>query len=427
MTYQELPRSEAVLEFEKVKKEYEQLCEKGLSLDLSRGKPGKEQLDMVSPILRALEDTDEFISEIGLDVRNYGGLDGIPEMKRIFADLFGLPEKNIIIGGNSSLNLMYDTITRAMMFGVPGSVCPWRKQEKIKFLAPSPGYDRHFIVCETLGVELIPVNMTPTGPDMDQVEALVSVDESIKGIWCIPKYSNPDGYTYSDETVDRLANMHTAAPDFRIFWDNAYGVHDFDQNDHDELKDIFSACKEAGNENRILYFASTSKMTFPGAGVAMMAMWDDNLKQAKKLLGAQTIGFDKVNQLRHVRFFKDAANVHQLMEKHAQILRPRFELVMKKLAEGLGETGCADWTKPKGGYFVSLYTMDGCAENVYQLCKTAGVKLTEAGGAFPYGHNPRDNHLRLAPTYPSLSDLSDALDCLVLCVKYACLNKILNG
>ncbi|MBQ3927584.1 MAG: aminotransferase class I/II-fold pyridoxal phosphate-dependent enzyme [Clostridia bacterium] len=427
MTYQELPRSEAVLEFEKVKKEYEQLCEKGLSLDLSRGKPGKEQLDMVSPILRALEDTDEFISEIGLDVRNYGGLDGIPEMKRIFADLFGLPEKNIIIGGNSSLNLMYDTITRAMMFGVPGSARPWRKQEKIKFLAPSPGYDRHFIVCETLGVELIPVNMTPTGPDMDQVEALVSVDESIKGIWCIPKYSNPDGYTYSDETVDRLANMHTAAPDFRIFWDNAYGVHDFDQNDHDELKDIFSACKEAGNENRILYFASTSKMTFPGAGVAMMAMWDDNLKQAKKLLGAQTIGFDKVNQLRHVRFFKNAANVHQLMEKHAQILRPRFELVMKKLAEGLGGTGCADWTKPKGGYFVSLYTMDGCAENVYQLCKTAGVKLTEAGGAFPYGHNPRDNHLRLAPTYPSLSDLSDALDCLVLCVKYACLNKILNG
>ena len=427
MTYQELPRSEAVLEFEKVKKEYEQLCEKGLSLDLSRGKPGKEQLDMVSPILKALEDTDEFISEIGLDVRNYGGLDGIPEMKRIFADLFGLPEKNIIIGGNSSLNLMYDTITRAMMFGVPGSVRPWRKQEKIKFLAPSPGYDRHFIVCETLGVELIPVNMTPTGPDMDQVEALVSVDESIKGIWCIPKYSNPDGYTYSDETVDRLANMHTAAPDFRIFWDNAYGVHDFDQNDRDELKDIFSACKEAGNENRILYFASTSKMTFPGAGVAMMAMWDDNLKQAKKLLGAQTIGFDKVNQLRHVRFFKNAANVHQLMEKHAQILRPRFELVMKKLAEGLGGTGCADWTKPKGGYFVSLYTMDGCAENVYQLCKTAGVKLTEAGGAFPYGHNPRDNHLRLAPTYPSLSDLSDALDCLVLCVKYACLNKILNG
>ena len=414
--------AEIAASFERVKTEYNQICGMKLSLDLSRGKPGKEQLDLVSPLLSCLQDGEECIGPDGTDYRNYGLLDGIPGMKKIFSDLYGIPEDTIIIGGNSSLNLMYDTIARAMMFGVPGGKGPWGREDHVTFLCPSPGYDRHFLICETMGITMIPVPMTPTGPDMDEVERLCATDASVKGIWCVPKYSNPDGYTYSDETVHRLASMKTAAGDFRIFWDNAYGIHDI-YGRGDTLSDIMEECRKAGNPERIYYFASTSKVTFPGAGVAMMAMCGENLKMTKKLLGVQTIGHDKVNQIRHVKYFGNADNVRALMKKQAEILRPKFALVDEKLSSGLGSTGFAKWTRPNGGYFVSLYVEQGCAKRVYDLCAGAGVKLTGAGAAFPYGKNPLDNHIRIAPTYPSIEDLGNALDCLVLCVKYASLEK----
>jgi len=412
---------------EELSKELSEICEKlgeysalGMSLDLTRGKPGNDQLDISEGMLDVVSSSEDCVCENGVDCRNYGILDGIPEAKRLFSELLGIPKRNLIVEGNSSLNIMFDTVARAMLFGVYGGKKPWGQQGEIKFLCPSPGYDRHFAICEAMGIKMIPVDMTPEGPDMGTVEKLVSSDSSIKGIWCVPKFSNPEGYTYSDETVERFARLEPAADDFRIFWDNAYAVHEI-YDEKVELLDIFKTCKKYGTEDRVFYFASTSKISFPGSGVAIMAASENNIIQIKPILSAQTIGYDKINQMRHVKFFKDAEGVHAHMKRHADIIRPRFEAVISAFRREL--SGIAQWTEPKGGYFVNLTVPDGCAKRVFRLAADAGVTLTKAGASFPYGNDPRDRHLRIAPTYPSFEDLVQAVDILCLCVKAAALEK----
>lgn len=399
---------------------YDNYVKAGLKLDMSRGKPAPTQLDLANGMLGAL---DSYVTENGLDARNYGVLDGIPEMKKIFSDAFGIPSEQIIIGGNASLNLMFDAIMRFMVFGTDGNT-PWGKLDKVKFLCPAPGYDRHFGITERLGIEMITIPMTDEGPDMDMVEKLVAEDESIKGIWCVPKYSNPQGICYSDETVKRLAAMKTAAKDFRIMWDNAYGIHPIFEDV--EVLNILDEAKKAGNPNRPLYFASTSKISFPGAGISFVAANPEMIEEIKGIMTFQTIGHDKLNQLRHVKFFKDAQGLKNHMQLLANEMRPKFEIVLDILEKELGGTGLLTWISPKGGYFVSVDTLEGCAKETVRLVKEAGVVMTGAGATYPYKKDPKDSNIRIAPTYPTVDELKQAMEIFCVCVKLAGVQKLLN-
>ncbi|MBO5214475.1 MAG: aminotransferase class I/II-fold pyridoxal phosphate-dependent enzyme [Clostridia bacterium] len=398
------------------KDEYNTYCTEDLNLDMSRGKPSSVQLDVTEGLLSTLTTCEDCYGEEG-DYRNYGILNGIPEARRLFAELFEVAPENVVVGGNSSLNMMYDTIVTAMLFGVPGSVRPWCREGKVRWLCPAPGYDRHFSICESLGIEMIPIEMKEDGPDMDKIEAICAEHNCVKGMWCVPKYSNPEGKTYSDEVVRRLAKMK-AAPDFRIYWDNAYIVHDLTDTS-DKLLNLYDECVKAGNPNRALMFTSTSKISFPGAGVAAMAASKANIKALNAVKTYQTIGPDKLNQLRHVRYFKDKQGIIDHMKRHAEHLRPQFEIALKEMNEQLAPDGYATWTVPNGGYFLSVDLTDGCAKRVEELMSKAGVKITPAGASFPYHLDPRDRNLRIAPTYPPMDELKICIKLLCVCVKLA--------
>lgn len=405
--------------------QYRAFQEKGLKLDMSRGKPSPAQLDLSMGLMDVLKSTDTLKASDGADCRNYGVLDGIPEAKSLFGEMLGVKPSEIIIGGNSSLNMMYDTVARALLHGVLGSERAWSKYDTVKFLCPSPGYDRHFAICEHFGIEMITIDMQEDGPDMDKIEALVSADPSIKGIWCVPMYSNPDGTVYSDTTVRRFARLRPAAKDFRIFWDNAYCVHHL-CDEHPTLLNILDECKATGNVDMVYIFASTAKVSFAGAGIAMMAASEANIAAIKKQLTIQTIGSDKLNQLRHVKYFRDMNGINAHMLLHRASIAPKFEAVLHTLEEELSTLELASWTKPKGGYFISLDTMDGCAKRVVTLCKEAGVVLTPAGATYPYGKDPRDRNIRIAPTYPPVAELLLAAQLLCLCIKLVSVERLLS-
>ena len=420
--YESMSRGELEQEFAAVRAEYEAIRAAGKKLDMSRGKPGFDQMDLSRDMFDMVTNETGYLNCTGTDCRNYGGLDGLIELKELFADMLGLKPDQIIVGGNSSLNMMFDTISQAMTHGFGAG--PWMKQGTVKFLCPAPGYDRHFAICEYFGIEMIPVHNTPEGPDMDEVEALVK-DPAVKGMWCVPKYSNPQGITYSDETVRRIAALKPAASDFRVMWDNAYAIHDL-YGEGDQLLNIYDACLENGNPDLVIQFASTSKITFPGAGVAAEAASPANVKLLKHRMSFQTIGPDKLNQLRHARLFHSLGDLLAHMKRHAEILRPKFEAVLCELEQSLGGLGIAQWTKPRGGYFISLDVMDGCAKRVGQLCEEAGLVLTPAGATYPYGKDPADRNLRIAPSYPTVAELQQAAKLLCVAVRYAALEKQLG-
>ncbi len=404
-----------------LQKEYEAILAKNLKLDMSRGKPCTEQLGLSDELLFALKSKDDCKTAAGFDIRNYGLPGGVPELSALFAELLDVSPENIILGGNSSLNMMYDTVCRAILFGTYGNCLPWKDQGKVKFICPVPGYDRHFAICERCGIDLVPVPMTGEGPNMDLVDKLIK-DPSVKGMWCVPKYSNPTGETYSDETVKRIATMKPAAPDFRVFWDMAYALHDLDDTP-DSLLNIFDLIKGTENENLVYAFFSTSKITYPGAGIAVMISSPENIKNAKADIAFQTISPDKINQLRHMKYLENADNVRALMKKHAEILKPKFDLVVRSFEEKLSDLENVSWTNPHGGYFISLDVVPGTAKRVAELCKNAGVVLTPAGATFPYKADPEDKNIRIAPSYPTLEELAAALDVLCLCVRLAAAEK----
>lgn len=426
LAYKDMGKEELKKELESLKAEYEKICQENISLDMSRGKPGTDQLELSMGMLDVLNSKSDMMSSDGFDCRNYGVLDGIPEAKKMMGAIMGTAPENVIVYGNASLNVMYDSIARSFTHGVLGNT-PWCKLDKIKWLCPVPGYDRHFAITEHFGIEMINIPLNDNGPDMDMVEKLVSEDETIKGIWCVPKYSNPTGVSYSDEVVKRMAALQPKAEDFRIYWDNAYAVHHLYEENQDEILDIITECEKAGNSDMVYEFASTSKITFSGAGVAAMATSKANIDSIKKQMTIQTIGYDKINQIRHVKFFNNFEEIKAHMMKHAALMRPKFKAVIDMLESELKPTGIGQWTNPKGGYFISLDIMEGCAKKVVSMCKDAGMVLTGAGAPFPYGKDPEDKNIRIAPSYATPEELTKASRILIVCVKIAAIEKMLNA
>ncbi|MEI3245325.1 MAG: aminotransferase class I/II-fold pyridoxal phosphate-dependent enzyme [Lachnospiraceae bacterium] len=424
--YSSLSREELSTLKDKLEQEYKEVKDLGLKLDMSRGKPSKTQLELSMGMLDTVNSESNMDCEDGTDCRNYGVLTGIPEIRRLMADMAGVSEKNEIVYGNSSLNIMFDTVSRSMTHGVMGST-PWAKLDKVKFLCPVPGYDRHFAITESFGIEMINVPLYADGPDMDMVEKLVSEDPAIKGIWCVPMYANPTGTTYSAETVRRFAALQPAAEDFRIFWDNAYGVHHLFADDQDSIPEILSECAKAGHPDMVYEFMSTSKITFPGSGIAAMFTSEANIKDILKVMTFQTIGHDKINQLRHARFFGDIEHLKAHMMKHAELIRPKFAAVIDTLEEGLGGLEIGSWSNPKGGYFISFDAMEGCARAIVTKMKEAGVVMTGAGATYPYGKDPKDSNIRIAPTLPTPEELAKAAEVFVLCVKLVSVEKLLEA
>ena len=424
--YREMSKDELTEQQAELTKQFEDAKGMGLKLDMSRGKPTSAQLDMTMGLMDVLNSDSDMMTMDGVDTRNYGLMDGIIEAKHLLADVMSVPAENVIVYGNSSLAIMYDTISRSVTHGVMGST-PWCKLEQVKFLCPVPGYDRHFAITEHFGIEMILIPMTPAGPDMDLVEKYVNEDPAVKGIWCVPKYSNPQGISYSDETVRRFAALKPAAMDFRIYWDNAYAIHHLYEEKQDQILEILSECEKAGHPDMVYEFCSTSKITFSGSGIAAMASSPANLADVKKTLTLQTIGHDKVNQLRHARYFKNVEGMMAHMKKHADILRPKFEAVLSVLDRELGGLGIGEWTRPLGGYFISFDAMEGCAKAIVEKCKEAGVVLTGAGATFPYGKDPQDSNIRIAPTFPTSEDMAKATDIFVLCVKLVSVEKLLQA
>ena len=423
--YKDRSREELLQEKELLEAKFQEIKGKGLKLDMSRGKPSEAQLNLSMGMMDVLNSTTDLRCSVGVDCRNYGVLDGIPEAKELLADMTEVSPDNIIIYGNYSLNVMYDTVARSMTHGVCGST-PWCKLDEVKFLCPVPGYDRHFAITEYFGIKMINIPMTESGPDMDLVEQYVNNDPSVKGIWCVPKYSNPQGITYSDETVLRFARLKPAAEDFRIYWDNAYGIHHLYEDKQDNLIEILMACKQEGNPDMVFKFCSTSKVSFPGSGVAAIGASKRNIDFIKQQMTIQTIGHDKLNQLRHVRFFKDIHGMVLHMRKHADILRPKFETVLNGLKNELGGLEIGSWLEPRGGYFISFDALPGCAKAIVAKAKEAGLVMTPAGATFPYGKDPQDSNIRIAPSYPTPEELAVAVELFVLCVKLVSIDKILE-
>ena len=424
-SYQEMSKEQLLQEKTALEAEYAKIKEMGLSLDMSRGKPAAEQLDLSMGILDTVDAKSVVKSENGTDLRNYGVLDGIPEVKKLIGDMVGAKPENVIVYGNSSLNIMYDQIARAEIFGICGNT-PWCKLDKVKFLCPVPGYDRHFAITEEFGIEMINIPMTEDGPDMDMVEQYVNNDVAVKGIWCVPKYSNPQSVVYSDETVRRFANLKPAAADFRIFWDNAYVVHHLYEDNQAQILNILDECEKAGNPDIVFQFCSTSKVSFPGAGIAAISASAANIADIKKRLTIQTIGHDKINQLRHVKFFKDQKGVQEHMMKQAAIIRPKFEMVEEMFTEEIASRGIGTWMHPLGGYFISFEALEGCAKKIVEKCKEAGVVLTGAGSPYPYKKDPKDSVIRIAPTYPSMDELKEAVKVFTVVVRLVSVDKLLE-